>query len=194
MDRTKVGNLIRMLRLEQEMTQQQLADHLFVSDKAVSKWERGLGCPDPSLLPALAEILGVEPGTILAGELNANESMGGNMKRMKFYVCGECGNILTSSEEASVSCCGRKLTPLDAMKAADEEKLNVEIADGECYVSSDHEMTKENHISFLAFVNGDTLLMRKLYPEWNLSTRFPRLGRGILYWYSTKEGLFYQYI
>lgn len=194
MDREKIGNLIRTLRIEMGMTQLQLADQLHVSDKAVSKWERGIGCPDSSLIPLLSDVLGVEPGTLLAGELNPNESMGGNMKRTKFYVCGECNNILTSTEETSISCCGRKLSSLTATKATEEKKLKVEIVEGECYISSDHEMTKENHISFLAFVNGDTLLMRRLYPEWNLSTRIPRIGRGTLYWYGTKEGLYYQYI
>lgn len=194
MDPQKTGNLIRQLRLEREMTQQQLADALFVSDKAVSKWERGMGCPDASLIPGLSQILGVDPGTILVGDMNANESMGGSMKRTKFYICGDCGNLLTSSEESNVSCCGRTLAPLVAKKGNEEEKLQVELVEGEYYITSDHEMTKENHISFVAFLNGDTLLIRRLYPEWNLSTRFPRLSRGSLYWYSTTEGLFYQYV
>lgn len=194
MDPQKTGNLIRQLRLEQDLTQQQLADELYVSDKAVSKWERGMGCPDAALIPKLSEVLGVDPGTILAGELNTNESMGGSMKRTKFYVCGDCGNLITSSEEVSLSCCGRKMAALSAKKAVEEEKLKVDLVEGEFYITSDHEMSKENYISFVAFLNGDTLLIRRLYPEWNLSTRFPRLSRGTLYWYSKREGLFYQYV
>ena len=50
MDNTKVGELIRRLRKESHMTQQQLAEKLHVSDKAVSKWERGMGCPEVSLM------------------------------------------------------------------------------------------------------------------------------------------------
>ena len=46
MDNTKVGELIRRLRKESHMTQLQLAEELHVSDKAISKWERGMGCPD----------------------------------------------------------------------------------------------------------------------------------------------------
>ncbi|QSX08425.1 helix-turn-helix domain-containing protein [Alkalibacter rhizosphaerae] len=194
MDPIKTGNLIKTLRLELGMTQQQLADGIFVSDKAVSKWERGVGCPDASLLPLLGNILGIDPATILSGELNPNESMGGNMKRLKFYVCGECGNILTSTEEASISCCGRKLMSLESKKAREEEKLSVAILEGDYYISSDHEMSKNNHIAFVAFLNGDTLLLRKLYPEWNLSTRIPKLSRGVLYWYSTQDGLYHQYV
>ena len=50
MDYTKTGRLIRMLRREKGLTQLQLAQKLHVSDKAVSKWERGLGGPDVSLM------------------------------------------------------------------------------------------------------------------------------------------------
>ena len=54
MDQTKIGALIRALRLELGLTQKQLAERIFVSDKAVSKWERGHGCPDASLISQLA--------------------------------------------------------------------------------------------------------------------------------------------
>jgi len=52
MDQKKTGALIRVLRLEKGLTQQGLAELLGVSNRAVSKWERGLGSPDLSLLPA----------------------------------------------------------------------------------------------------------------------------------------------
>lgn len=65
MDQAKTGNLIRSLRQKQHMTQLELAEKINVSDKAVSKWERGCGAPDISLLPALAAALGVEPGVLL---------------------------------------------------------------------------------------------------------------------------------
>lgn len=60
MKQTKIGALIRSLRKEMNFTQQQLAEKLCVSDKAISKWERCIGCPDVSLLPSLSEILGVD--------------------------------------------------------------------------------------------------------------------------------------
>jgi hypothetical protein len=83
---------------------------------------------------------------------------------------------------------------MQPVKAEEEDKLLVELIENEYYIRSDHEMTKENHISFIAFVNGDTLLVRKLYPEWNLSTRIPRISRGALYWFSKKDGLRFQYL
>ena len=59
MDCQKVGNLILKLRIEKGMTQKQLADRMHISDKTVSKWERGLGCPDVSLLHDLSDALTV---------------------------------------------------------------------------------------------------------------------------------------
>lgn len=58
MDQIKTGALIRALRQRRQMTQLQLVETVGVSDKAVSKWERGRGAPDISLLPALSEALG----------------------------------------------------------------------------------------------------------------------------------------
>lgn len=52
MDNTKLGSLIRALRREAGLKQRELAEALGVTDKAVSKWERGLGCPDVSFCPS----------------------------------------------------------------------------------------------------------------------------------------------
>lgn len=54
-----LGAMIATLRKENSMTQQELADKLGVTDKAVSKWERNISCPDIATLPHLAEIFGV---------------------------------------------------------------------------------------------------------------------------------------
>ena len=51
MDAQKTGKLINYLRSKKGLTQKQLAEQVNVSDKAVSKWERGDGCPDVGLLP-----------------------------------------------------------------------------------------------------------------------------------------------
>ena len=58
MDCKKIGSLIYELRKDKNMTQKQIADLMNISDKTISKWERGLGCPDISLLPELSQILG----------------------------------------------------------------------------------------------------------------------------------------
>ena len=60
MDHEKTGALIAARRRELKLTQDQLAERLGVTGKAVSKWERGQGCPDVSLLPGLSETLGIQ--------------------------------------------------------------------------------------------------------------------------------------
>lgn len=192
MDTTKIGELICALRKEKGLTQVQLAERLNVSDKAVSKWERGLGCPDVSLLARLSQVFAVDLEKLLAGELDPNSQAAGNLKNLHFYVCPTCGNLVTALVDTPVSCCGKKLTALTAQKAGPEEKLSVEIIENDYFISSDHEMSKDHYISFVAFLTGDTVLLRKQYPEWNLQTRLPVFAHGRLLWYCTRHGLFYQ--
>lgn len=194
MDCQKVGELILQLRKERNMTQKQLADTMNISDKTVSKWERGLGCPDVSLLPELSQVLNINIEKILSGVLDPNDSVGGNMKKISFFVCRTCGNVITSTGETSVSCCGRKLEPFTALKADDHHQMKTEIIDNDWYISSRHEMTKNHFISFVAYVTGDKLLMIKKYPEWDLDVRMQKLDHGMLYSYCTEHGLFYQLI
>ena len=59
MTNKSMGEIISTLRKEKGMTQKELADMLNITDKAVSKWERDIACPDTMTLPKLAEILGL---------------------------------------------------------------------------------------------------------------------------------------
>ncbi len=68
MDVKKSGLFIAKLRKEKGMTQKQLAEKLFVTDRAVSKWERGIGYPDITIITKLAKILEVNVNDILNGE------------------------------------------------------------------------------------------------------------------------------
>lgn len=68
MDAVRTGGLIAQVRKEKELTQKDLAEKLHVSVQAVSKWERGLSCPDIGLLEPLAEELGLTVTELLAGE------------------------------------------------------------------------------------------------------------------------------
>ena len=194
MDLKKVGALIRALRREAGMTQRALAERLNLSAKTVSKWECGQGCPDVSLLRELSQILGVDLQNLLAGELTANETVGGNMKKSKFYVCNDCGSITVSTGHAEISCCGRRLQALEMQKAAAEQRLQVEMVEDEWFVTSDHPMEKENYIAFVAYASGAKLEMHKQYPEWNLQLRIPRRGHGMLIWYAADCGLLYQLV
>lgn len=192
MDCAKVGALIRALRREKQLTQRQLAEHLHVSDKAVSKWERGAGCPDVSLLAELSNLFGVNMQEMLSGDLSVHESVGGNMKKAKYYYCPACANVTLCTGEASVSCCGRKLMPLTAQKAEAAQRLRVEDSDGEWYISSDHPMRKDHYISFVALATGGKIHLVKQYPQWDLQLRLPMRERGLLLWHCTRDGLFYQ--
>lgn len=68
MDNKKIGNFISTIRKSLKMTQQEIADKLNITNKAVSKWETGEGYPEITILPALAEILGVSTDELLNGE------------------------------------------------------------------------------------------------------------------------------
>lgn len=69
MEKNTLGAYIRTLRSQNQMTQSRLADKLNVTDKAVSKWERGLSYPDIALFPKLADILGVNVSDLLKESL-----------------------------------------------------------------------------------------------------------------------------
>lgn len=192
MDQQKIGGLIRRLRTEMSLTQKQLAERINVSDKAVSKWERGCGCPDVSLLQALADTFGTDVSVLLSGELNEKTGKEGNMKKLRFYVCPKCGNIITAASEADITCCGARLAPLEPRRAEESEKLKAEDIGGELYITSDHEMTKEHYIPFVAYLNDSCVQIYRQYPEWELQVRLPLYRSGRLVRYCPKCGLTYQ--
>ena len=189
MDLSKVGKLISTLRKEKDMTQKQVADLMNISDKAISKWERGLGCPDVSLLPELSQILGVNIEGILLGTMQTNETVGGNMKKVKFYVCQECGNVITATGGGEISCCGRKLAALTAKPADESHRLNVQEIENDYYITFSHDMSKDYHVGFVAYVTWDRVLLINLYPEQNPEVRFPRMQKGKIYFYCSNDGL-----
>ncbi|MGI6213936.1 MAG: helix-turn-helix domain-containing protein [Christensenellales bacterium] len=189
MDYTKSGRLIKNLRKEKGFTQKQLADAIQVSDKTISKWERGQGCPDVSLLRALSETLGVDIEKILSGNLEVQRANSGNMSRIRFYVCPTCGNVITSAGKSDVSCCGRKLAPLVAKPRDNEHYLNIEKIENDYYITFPHEMVKEHYIKFVAYVSIDRMLFVRLYPEQDGELRMPIMAKGAFYFCCNKHGL-----
>lgn len=190
MDCEKIGALLKRLRTEHGLTQKQAAEMLSVSDKTVSKWECGGGCPDISMLTEISRMYGVSAEALLNGELITYSRNGGNMKRTKFYVCPECGNIITASGDNELSCCGRKLAALTAEKPDEKHVPKVEIVDDEYYVTFDHLMEKSRYIMFAALVGYDRVSFVRLYPEQDAAVRLPRIGGGgTLYFYCSEHGL-----
>lgn len=189
MDAKSTGALIRTLREERGLTQRQLADAVGVTDKAVSKWERGGGCPDIELLGALSSCLGVPVETVLEGSLAVDTRKRGSMKRTAFRVCPTCGNIIITTGDAEVSCCGRTLAPLKAQPADDAHALHVESVEGDWYFTFDHPMEKAHYLGFVAVVGYDRVAFERLYPEQGGEARLPRLGGDTFYTYCTTHGL-----
>ena len=187
------GQRLKSLRKQRNLTQKQLGEKLGLSDKTISKWERGLGCPDISLLRDISKIFNVNIEKILLGDLQENDINGGNMKRIKFYVCPNCGNVINSTGDGDFSCCGRKLEALVPKVMNENHSINIEEVENDYYVEINHEMTKDHFISFVAYVTYDRVLLIKLYPEQSPTVRFPRLcgkfERGKFYMYCNQHGL-----
>ncbi|MGN1305836.1 MAG: SAM-dependent methyltransferase [Oscillospiraceae bacterium] len=190
MDLSKNGELIRSLRKEKGLTQKQVAEILGVQPKTVSKWETGHGYPDTSLLNDLAKALGVNTETLLSGSISPNKENIENYKRVKFYICPHCGSFLHGTGEASVSCCGKTLSPLKASSLNDRHGITVNETPNEYTVSISHEMNREHHIAFISYISNDTIMTVKLSPEQDSSASFPKLQNGVFYFYCTDHGLF----
>ena len=184
------GATIKQLREGRNLTQAQLAEELGVSSKTVSKWETGKGLPDISLLQPLAQALGISVIELMNGEHITNKNTSANLLRSKFYVCPICGNAIHSTGNALVSCCGITLPPLEAEPADDDHGITVESVEDEHFITICHPMTKQHFISFIAFVTSDRIQMVKLYPEGNAETRLQLRGRGYLYYFCNRHGLF----
>ncbi|MDO4563471.1 MAG: helix-turn-helix domain-containing protein [Clostridia bacterium] len=190
MDCMKIGKLIFKLRKEKALTQLELARAIGVSDKAVSKWERGLGCPDVTLLGDISRFFGINIPQLLEGELNPNKSDAGNMKKLRFYCCHCCGNILTATAESDISCCGRRLEALVPSPVTPGHIVQIEAVEDDFFISLNHSMTKEHFIRFVAYAAYDRALLIRLYPEQDCSVRFPRMRGGKLVWFCSEHGLF----
>ena len=76
MDNLRFGAFVAQLRKEKQWTQQELADRLHVTDKAISKWETGKGFPEVTLLEPLAQALEVSLVELLQGERNPSPCPG----------------------------------------------------------------------------------------------------------------------
>lgn len=184
------GATIKALREGRKLTQSELSEMIGVSSKTISKWETAKCLPDISLFQPLAQALGISVIELMNGEHITNKNISANMLRCKFYVCPLCGNIVHSTGNAVVSCCGITLPPLEAEEADDDHTVTIENVEDEYFISISHPMTKQHFISFIAFVTSERIQMVKFYPESNAETRIQFRGRGYLYYYCNQNGLF----
>ena len=118
------------------------------------------------------------------------------MKRLQFYVCPDCGNIFTAtSGGGDLSCCGRRLEPLEARPVDADHAVTVEEIEEDWYVTFPHSMEKDHYICFSACANSHQLLLDRLYPEQGSEARFPAIrGGSWLYLCCNRHGLFRQKI
>ena len=185
------GALLRTLRREAGMTQAQAARQLGVSPQAVSKWEQGQGYPDVAVLPELARLFGVSLAGLLAGDLAPGPMEVGNMKRIQFYMCPDCGNILTAAGGGELHCCGRRLEPLKPRPADEAHAVTVQEVEEDWYVTFSHPMEKGHYLRFAAWAGLDRMMLVRLYPEQGGEFRLPQLrGGGKLYICCSRDGLF----
>ena len=204
------GAVIKALREKMKMTQEELAQKIFVTSKAVSKWETGKGFPDIGLLESLGKALGVSVIELLSGESITNQNKACNMAKGKFYVCPVCGNIIHTTGEAVISCCGITLPALEAEETEaisagstigrdststsnggdSNHALNIEVVEDEYFVTINHPMTKDHYISFIAAISDQGIQLTKLYPEGPAQARFKIAGVRKLFAYCNRHGLF----
>lgn len=190
MDNYITGTLIRRLRESRKMTQEELADKVCVSSKAVSKWETGRGFPDIGLIESLAKALDISVIELLSGIDIRNRNRSADMKKCRFYVCPVCGNAIQATGEAVITCCGITLPPLEAETPDPDHAISLEVVEDEYYVTVDHPMTKTHYISFLAAVSDQNVQFTKLYPEGDAATRFKINRVERIYAYCNHHGMF----
>lgn len=191
MNAEKTGKVIFEARMKKGLTQKELAQLICVTDKAVCKWEKGHGCPDITVLHALSHALGIDIQSLLTGELSASPAQGGNLKKLRLYRCADCGNLVTSTKEIELSCCGKRLEQMPAcnLKTASPEnsmktrQMNwfepeVQEFDGQYALKFNHPMTKENYISNFVYVQYDRATVINLFAQQEAQVILPQI-RGI---------------
>ncbi len=189
MDNYITATTIKRLREAKGITQIQLAEQLGVTSKAVSKWETAKGLPDITLFEPLSRILGVSVMELLSGATVTNKNISSSILRSRFYVCPVCGNIIRTTGDAVICCCGITLPTLEAEEVDAAHEITVEKVEDEHFITVKHEMSKTHFISFIAFLTSDRVQFVKFYPESNAQTRLQLRGRGYLYIYCNKHGL-----
>ncbi|MBQ4040504.1 MAG: hypothetical protein IJC91_05130 [Oscillospiraceae bacterium] len=137
----------------------------------------------------MAKALNVSVLELMSGKCVENRNISANILRSKFYVCPLCGNIIRTTGETVISCCGITLPPLEAEEVDSNHLVTIESVEDEHFITVRHPMTKDHYISFIAYLTSDRVQFVKLYPEGNAETRLNLRGFGKLYIYCNRHGL-----
>ena len=89
MNQIKIGRFIAECRKKANLTQMQLAQKLGITDKAISKWERGIAMPDTSIMLELCDILGITVNELLSGEKSDMENKNDNSEKLLLDMAKE---------------------------------------------------------------------------------------------------------
>ena len=184
------GSVIKSLREKKGLTQEALAEKIFVSAKAVSKWETGRGFPDISLLERLSSALDISVIELLSGNCIENSNRTAKMTKSKIYVCPICANAIFATGETLISCHGIALPAQEAEEADSAHKATIEEVEDEYFLHIEHEMTKEHYISFAAAISDNAVQFVKFYPEQEAECRFKRNRVKRIIYYCNQHGLF----
>lgn len=138
MDSNRIGLVIKTLRIKKGLTQQQLADGLGVTDKAVSKWERGIGTPDISMINRLSIILNIDADNLLAANLAYLEDEWiGELRLDKFQTSISITTEVLGKPTVYLYFCYFALAGISEIyvycSEKEEESLIQLIGNGECY-------------------------------------------------------------
>lgn len=190
MNQNQIANLIRNNREKRKMTQMELAQLLYVSDKTISKWETCKSCPDLEMMEAIARVFQMSIYEFLSNQIIETRNKQGNCLKVHFYVCPICGNVLWSLSESVMHCHGISLSSLQVQEINEDHLISIQKIENEYYVSISHEMTKQHYISFIAALSGNRIQFVKLYPEQNAEAYFKMDGVKFIYFYCNQEGLF----
>ena len=145
-------------------------------------------------LEPLGKALRVSVPELLCGQTIVNRNRSANMLKSRFYVCPVCGNVLFARGDAMISCCGIQLPALEEEEPDEAHRMEIQRPEDELYVFSDHRMSKDHYLSFIAYMTPDRCEIKTLYPEGNAEARFFFRGAGRLYCYCNQHGLFMQKI
>ena len=92
MDQLKIGKFIADCRKQKNLTQMQLSEKLGITDKAISKWERGIAMPDSSIMLELCDILGISVNELLSGEKISMENNNQKNEQLLLEMAKELEN------------------------------------------------------------------------------------------------------
>ena len=109
------------------------------------------------------------------------------MLNVKFHICPVCGNVIVSTGNAEVKCCGKTVP---ALRADISQGTTVETQGNEYVIPIHHPMTKDHYFMFFAAVSDSGVQLVRLYPGTDPEVRFLKDGVRQIYMYCTVHGLY----